>query len=659
MSMRFAYIDSQGKQVPIPSVDALRLRIALKAIVDETVFYDAASERWGPAREHEIFRTLKKELNEQEGEGFVAPPLEPDAEAPPAPTASEPVQEPEAQAPDDGTIEGLDTGELEVEGLALGGVGESEVEGRAGSDEETPDDEWHFEISNEPTDAGEAGRHAGRRAEPMESAPDVDAAGGADPADHDDLGGAASAESAASPDGAESDDGGVVPLGTSSWLDLEENEESSVFDLDETHFQDADEADDDGGDATPDGFETLEVPVGNELAAADPPPLEGLSQDRFEDADGIDDTDPVEHAGWGDEPPPETEEGAGGFGDGEPLVLEDAVDAALPETPAPTEGAAGVPGGPGMHGPSGDAPSETEPQAPSDGEPSFPTREEVAARRAEAVAKRGPRAGPPPAPRRRSRGGVGIAGVVGLLVILAGGGWWLMGRDSRAGSADDGGPSAGEPILLPDLPSELEPRMRELAVEVRQATIDDLRALPAMAQVPAEPDRDWLAGIYMASASRYAEIESYWIAMERLLRTLQVAEDSVFVDRLDRTLEREALPTDTAGMLEERILAGFRATSRDRGAVYQRARAVSEAAVRLHAFLLEHEGEIAYVPEVGGLSADPVLEAVPDNPTLGNEMWDRVGEITAAMDALDFLDRVTTERFVGAVLDRLAEIPVR
>jgi hypothetical protein len=654
MSMRFAYIDSQGKQVPIPSVDALRLRIALKAIVDETVFYDAASERWGPAREHEIFRTLKKELNEQEGEGFVAPPLEPDAEAPPAPTASEPVQEPEAQAPDDGTIEGLDTGELEVEELALDGVGGAKVEGRAGSDEETTDDEWHFEISNAPTDAGEAGRPAGLPAEPMESAPHVDPPGGTDPADEVDPGGAASA------DGAEGDDGGVVPLGTSSWLDLEENEESAVFDLDETHFQGADEADDDVGHATPDGFETLEVPGGHdELAAADPPPLEGLSQDRFEDVDEVDDADPLEHAGWGDEPPPETDEGAGDFGDGEPLMLEGAADAVLPETPVPTEGAESVPGAPGMHPPSGDAPSETEPREPSDSEPSFPTREEVAARRAEAVAKRGPRAGPPPARRRRSRGGVGIAGVVGLLVILAGGGWWFMGRDSRAGSADDGGASAGEPILLPDVPSELEPRMRELAVEVRQATIDDLRALPAMAQAPGEPDRDWLAGIYMASASRYAEIESYWIAMERLLRTLQVAEDSVFVGRLDRTLAREALPTDTAGMLEERILAGFRATSRDRGAVYQRARAVSEAAVRLHAFLVEHEGEIAYVPEVGGLSADPVLEAVPANPALGNEMWDRVGEITAAMDALDFLDRVTTERFVGAVLDRLAEIPVR
>ena len=39
--MPFIYIDSQSREVRIPSVDALRLRIELGAIKDDTQFHDA------------------------------------------------------------------------------------------------------------------------------------------------------------------------------------------------------------------------------------------------------------------------------------------------------------------------------------------------------------------------------------------------------------------------------------------------------------------------------------------------------------------------------------------------------------------------------------------------------------------------------------------
>ena len=42
--MRFAYIDSNGNEVPIPSVDALALRIELGAITEETELYDAQAD---------------------------------------------------------------------------------------------------------------------------------------------------------------------------------------------------------------------------------------------------------------------------------------------------------------------------------------------------------------------------------------------------------------------------------------------------------------------------------------------------------------------------------------------------------------------------------------------------------------------------------------
>ena len=69
--MRFAYIDSQGNEVPIPSVDALALRIELGAVGPDTQLYDAQADQWGPAHTHEIFHSLSRDSGD---EGFMAPP---------------------------------------------------------------------------------------------------------------------------------------------------------------------------------------------------------------------------------------------------------------------------------------------------------------------------------------------------------------------------------------------------------------------------------------------------------------------------------------------------------------------------------------------------------------------------------------------------------
>lgn len=90
--MRFAYIDSHGNEVPIPSVDALALRIELGAVGPETQLYDAQADHWGPAKTHEIFHTLSRDAGD---EGFVAPPVAPPPVAPPsAPKARAPVEKP-------------------------------------------------------------------------------------------------------------------------------------------------------------------------------------------------------------------------------------------------------------------------------------------------------------------------------------------------------------------------------------------------------------------------------------------------------------------------------------------------------------------------------------------------------------------------------------
>ncbi len=93
--MRFAYIDSHGNEVPIPSVDALALRIELGAVGPETELYDAQADHWGPAKTHEIFHTLSREVG---GGDFVAPPVAPPPAAAPAPSPSKP-SKPSKKAP--------------------------------------------------------------------------------------------------------------------------------------------------------------------------------------------------------------------------------------------------------------------------------------------------------------------------------------------------------------------------------------------------------------------------------------------------------------------------------------------------------------------------------------------------------------------------------
>ncbi len=85
--MRFAYIDSNGNEVPIPSVDALALRIELGAISEDTELYDAQADLWGPAHTHEIFQSLSRTSGGDSG--FVAPPPVVPPPAAPGPSAQE------------------------------------------------------------------------------------------------------------------------------------------------------------------------------------------------------------------------------------------------------------------------------------------------------------------------------------------------------------------------------------------------------------------------------------------------------------------------------------------------------------------------------------------------------------------------------------------
>lgn len=59
--MRFRYFDSDGTEVQLSSVDALRFRIGTGAVTPETLLYDAAVGGWAPAGSQKVYRFIAEE----------------------------------------------------------------------------------------------------------------------------------------------------------------------------------------------------------------------------------------------------------------------------------------------------------------------------------------------------------------------------------------------------------------------------------------------------------------------------------------------------------------------------------------------------------------------------------------------------------------------
>ena len=90
--MRFRYFDSDGTEVEISSVDALKFRIGTGAVTPETLLYDAAVEKWAPAAHHQVFRFIVEDDEEVLPEdsramleGMADAPADASAEQAPAP----------------------------------------------------------------------------------------------------------------------------------------------------------------------------------------------------------------------------------------------------------------------------------------------------------------------------------------------------------------------------------------------------------------------------------------------------------------------------------------------------------------------------------------------------------------------------------------------
>lgn len=553
--MQFAYIDSQGKEVGIPSTEALQLRIELGAVGEETMFFDARNGKWARAAEHEIFRTLVREVREDREEKPFSGGAAPD------PSGASGRGRAEARA--DG-----DRGDALQAALSLDGSDEDEI----------PD----------VLDPVSLLAHAGE--------PDAEA------------------------------------------------EELDGFDL--SAFEPSES----------------ELPGGDELFL-------GGSELQLEDVPG---DEPSPGSGGGSSPPGWFEAGP----DEDELQLEEAWEAGASDAapPAATESGANAPGAsatdvgspdassldaafPDMASPDAASPGEASPGMASSDEPHPDTGETVSERPARQTPDPPPEARRPARrkpPGRRGGSGPGRRIAMAALLVVAGvAGWfaWTI-LGGRSGTEE-----MGAAVVVPDLPPELEELHAQAVPGAVEALVERLREDAAV--LPEDPDEEWLGGEYLARASAFPGIEDYWTSLGTYLGNVREREAEIFADAYALELEQLPVPGPTSEeRLVERAEASFQAARPERADAYDRLDTLIAASLDLHEFLRANEERIMYEPTAGGFSRDPVTEAIPATRELGDEMWNRVSRITAAMDALGTVDRLTTQGLLEFVLMRVARAPV-
>lgn len=567
--MRFAYIDSNGNEVPIPSVDALALRIELGAITDDTQLYDAQADQWGPAHTHEIFHTLSRDAEEEEG--FVAPP----------PVAPPPVAPPEPEA------------------------------GRETSDEVAPVGEQPPPDEGEKADEEEFDSSFGLTlAEPEPPAEDETATEHRAPRRADEL----PLRKPKAPAAGEDDD---LP-----YLELEP--QTGTDDEDEG----ADLAASDAPDHRGGGFDYGDVSGGLELEEAfdgpetTPKDLESSGSDR-DDPMGLETANEFDASGF---------EGS----DDRPLDLEKPMSDFTPaEPPAWMEEDEPDPGDKVLDFSSAGADLETE------GEVEVPLRE-----------RRTPR-NKPSAPKLRRQYNVALP-IVGIVVVLAVGigGYvaWPIARDRLLGPAEGEVPA----VSIPPLSEELVPQMRASAEAALAAVFDRELAEWAETSRVQRPPSAWLAGLYLANAGDYEEVEEFWNGVSDFVDRVRATD----LDTFDAALRAELAARGIAGADAEAIRAradsGFVAAAPRRAQVIEGFDALIDAALQLHRFLIVNESAIEYAP-ASVVTTDPVLEVNPATEEIRAALDRLLDSVTDSLSALGYRDPVTAEGLRALLRARILE----
>ena len=143
----------------------------------------------------------------------------------------------------------------------------------------------------------------------------------------------------------------------------------------------------------------------------------------------------------------------------------------------------------------------------------------------------------------------------------------------------------------------------------------------------------WLEGIYLAEASRFPEVRSFWERYATYVEAMRAAEGEMFRQHLVERLQRGGPSESQLSMRVARALRTFNADFGRREAVYNGMLELSAAALDLHEFLLDNERQISYAPATAGVSPEPVTEAVAETRELRQEMNRALDRVLVALEA--------------------------
>ncbi len=609
--MRFSYIDSKGKEIEVDSVESLALRIEVGAIQPETEMYDAMADRWAPAEEHPVYRSLARgeEVTEEdivpigadeEDTLTAAATAEPEASPEPEPTAPEPAEaeaaEPEAEPSEadvaDTIAETASREEAAAPEAPAGGSG---------------DDPLGLDFSVTQSEAAEADEEAVEIEDlaPPRSEPAVTSGPPPPPLPEEEP----EPEPEPQPEPAPADDD-ELPY-------LEEEEEPA--------------AEEEEAGAPAGGFEDFgDVELEEPTTSGPPLPPE------MEDADADSDQwagAAAEADVWGDE----------GGGDEEPPVV------------------------PEGHPDAKRLPAWARDAEPWEGGAAAPSRV-VRAEEQEAQIKREAEEGRRHAPRpahwgadrletaKKRRRRLQIAGIgVVTLGILAGVAYVTgVGEVLGIGGGADGN---GEEVV--PLSTEAVALKNAALSAAYAAALDDVRADLSDPDVPARPPEEWLQGIYFASAGDYPAVAAYWEAVAGTIEAARGRLASSFRGELRSQLDAGTGPSgrvapDERTRVEEEAMADWEGTAPARDSVFDTFLALAGSSLELHVLLVENEDDIAYEPfSSPGVSRDPILEAVPDDPELKTEMNVDLDAVFEAMTDSRVPRPITSEGILSRLVPAL------
>lgn len=196
----------------------------------------------------------------------------------------------------------------------------------------------------------------------------------------------------------------------------------------------------------------------------------------------------------------------------------------------------------------------------------------------------------------------------------------------------------------------------ELVAEVTGAAAGDLAValldLQAAMEVPERPPEIWLEGAYLADAGAYPGVVRYWEGFGQSISVVRSLEGRLFRGSVTRHVERAELGPGASDALAARVLERFAAGAATRAVLYDDLEALAEEALALHALLVEHSDAIDHAPFTpGGVSRDPVLEAVPDDPELAEALWGHLDRIFEILERLQGVGPVSTPRLTEALME--------